>query len=72
MQRADLAIHLQPQIYQELPLPLVLSLVQKTETEAYQKSLIYLQKMLYVTAKYYSLYYTAQAMFRGSPELWNE
>ena len=54
---------------------LVLSLAQKTETEAYRKSLIYLQKNAAYgdqAHKYYSLYYTAQAMFRASPELWNE
>ena len=46
---------------------LVLSLAQKTDTESYSKSLEYLQR----NAKYgdqghkfYSLYYTAQAMFR--------
>ena len=54
---------------------LVLSLAQKTDTESYSKSLEYLQR----NAKYgdqghkfYSLYYTAQAMFRANPEMWTQ
>ena len=62
--------------YPELPLDhSSCHLLKKTDTESYSKSLEYLQR----NAKYgdqghkfYSLYYTAQAMFRANLEMWTQ
>ena len=53
---------------------LVLSLARETKTPAYEKSVNYLRqnaKFGDQGHKFYSLYYTAQAMFRASPGDWN-
>ena len=53
---------------------LVLSLARETNTPAYEKSVNYLRqnaKFGDQGHKFYSLYYTSQAMFRASPGDWN-
>jgi hypothetical protein len=53
---------------------LILSLADKKETEAYQKSVDFLGENASFGDqghKFYSLYYTAQAVFRADPGLWN-
>jgi hypothetical protein len=53
---------------------LILSLADKKETEAYQKSVNFLRENASLGDqghKFYSLYYTAQAVFRADPSLWN-
>jgi hypothetical protein len=53
---------------------LILSLADKKETEAYQKSVDFLSENASFGDqghKFYSLYYTAQAVFRADPSLWN-
>jgi hypothetical protein len=53
---------------------LVLSLAGETKSEAYEKSVDYLRQNAKFGDrghKFYSLYYTSQAMFRVSPGDWN-
>lgn len=53
---------------------LILSLSKDTDTDAYRNSVNYLKKNSKFGDqghKFYSLYYTSQAMFRASPSLWN-
>ena len=53
---------------------LILSLAKDTNTDAYRNSVDYLKKNSPFGDqghKYYSLYYTSQAMFRASPSMWN-
>ena len=53
---------------------LILSLSKDTNTDAYRNSVDYLKKNSPFGDqghKYYSLYYTSQAMFRASPSMWN-
>ena len=53
---------------------LILSLAKDTESEAYENSIEYLKKSAKFGDqghKFYSLYYTSQAIFRASPSLWN-
>lgn len=52
---------------------LVLALAKEENSKAYKKSLDYLAEnsgFANQGHKYYSLYYTSQAMFRASPEVW--
>lgn len=53
---------------------LILSLAKETNTDAYRNSVDFLKENSQFGDqghKYYSLYYTSQAMFRASPSLWN-
>jgi hypothetical protein len=53
---------------------LILSLAKDTDSDAYENSVEYLKKNAKFGDqghKFYSLYYTSQAMFRASPSLWN-
>ena len=53
---------------------LILSLAKDTNTDAYRNSVEFLKENSQFGDqghKYYSLYYTSQAMFRASPSLWN-
>jgi len=53
---------------------LILSLAKDTDSDAYENSIEYLKenaKFGDQGHKFYSLYYTSQAMFRASPSLWN-
>ena len=53
---------------------LILSLAKDTNTDAYRNSIDYLKKNSPFGDqghKFYSLYYTSQAMFRASPSMWN-
>ena len=53
---------------------LILSLAKDTESDAYENSIEYLKKSAKFGDqghKFYSLYYTSQAIFRASPSLWN-
>lgn len=54
---------------------LVLSITGKVDSEAYKKSVGYLKKNAPYGDqghKFYSLYYTAQAVFRADPQFWNQ
>jgi hypothetical protein len=53
---------------------LILSLAKDTTTDAYRSSVEFLKENAQFGDqghKYYSLYYTSQAMFRASPSMWN-
>jgi len=53
---------------------LILSLAKDTNTDAYRNSVEFLKENSQFGDqghKYYSLYYTSQAMFRASPSMWN-
>jgi hypothetical protein len=53
---------------------LILSLAKDTSSDAYDNSVEYLKKNAKFGDqghKFYSLYYTSQAIFRASPSLWN-
>ncbi len=53
---------------------LILSLAKDTNTDAYSNSIDFLKKNSQFGDqghKYYSLYYTSQAIFRASPTMWN-
>jgi hypothetical protein len=53
---------------------LILSLAKDTNTDAYRNSVEFLKENSPFGDqghKYYSLYYTSQAMFRASPSMWN-
>ena len=53
---------------------LVLSLAKDTESDAYRNSVEYLKKNVKFGDqghKFYSLYYTSQAIFRTNPAFWN-
>ena len=53
---------------------LVLSLAKDTDSDAYRNSVEYLKKNVQSGSsshKFYSLYYTSQAVFRTSPSFWN-
>ena len=53
---------------------LILSLAKETNTDAYRNSIDFLKENSQFGDqghKYYSLYYTSQAMFRASPAMWN-
>ena len=53
---------------------LVLSLAKKTENQSFRNSIIFLEENAHLgdqAHKFYSLYYTSQAMFRTNSNLWN-